>query len=277
MCGVFLCKIEQRIKKVAKKIVITSGKGGVGKTTVTANLGSALSSLGLRVALIDVDFGLNNLDVVMGVENKIVYDIMDVLNGRCRVKQALVQCSDRKNLFVLPSGGVNVGTTLSGQNIKLIIENISQLFDYILIDCPAGIDVGFHRAVSCADEAIVVVTPNVPSLRDADKVISILKSYRLDNIGIVVNRARGDLITCDKMMSPLDVQSLLRTNLLGVLPEEDAVFLSIGSKLSSGSDSKKAYKILAQNIHKKTNKIFDVSYKYSGIIGSIRRSIKRSV
>ena len=262
---------------MARKIVVTSGKGGVGKTTVTANLGAALAALGARVALLDTDFGLNNLDVVMGVENKIVYDLLDILEGRCRAKQALVQDNTRKNLFVLPSGSVKSSSQITGQQIKLIIEGIAPLFDYVLIDCPAGIDVGFHRAVSCADEAIVVATPTLPSLRDADKVLTVLKSYKPDFIGLVVNRARGDLIMSDKMMMPTDIQSLLKTELLGVLPEEDAVFLSSGKALPKRSDSYTAYKILAANLHKHTKKIFDVTYKYSGFFGSIRRSIKRSI
>lgn len=262
---------------MAKKIVITSGKGGVGKTTLTANLGIALSNLGFRVALVDVDFGLNNLDVVLGLENKVVYDISDVLDGRCRIKQALVQHKDRKNLFVLPSNSLQATSAVSGQNVKLIIENLSPVFDYVLLDCPAGIDIGFHRAVSCADSAIVVTTPGLPSLRDADKVISILKSYKLDSVGLVVNRARGDLIMNEKMMLPTDIQALLKTELIGVLPEEDAVFLSSGYKLPSGSDSFRAYKMLADNIVKGTKKIFDVTGKYSGFFGSIRRSIKKSV
>lgn len=262
---------------MARKIVITSGKGGVGKTTVSVNLGSALASFGLRVVLIDIDFGLNNLDVVMGVENKIVYDILDVLEGRCRVRQALVQDFERKNLFILPSGRCNCASNISGQDIKLIIEKIAPLFDYILIDCPAGIDLGFHRAVSCSDEAIVVATPNLPSLRDADKVLSILKSYKPKYIGLVVNRARGDLMLNDKMMMPLDIQSLLKTELIGVLPEEDAVFLSSGYSLPKKCDSFKAYKTLATNVHKGSRKIFDVTNKYTGFLGSIRRSIKRSV
>ncbi len=262
---------------MAQKIVITSGKGGVGKTTVTANLGSALASMGLSVALIDIDFGLNNLDVVMGVENKVVYDISDVLDGRCRVKQALVQDRMRKNLYVLPSNGLNVNAQISGQNVKLIIEGLSPLFDYILLDCPAGIDVGFHRAVSCADKAFVVTTPNLTSLRDADKVISILHSYKPDYIGVIVNRARGDLILSEKMMRPLDVQALLKTELLGVLPEEDAVFLSCGYGIPPRSDSGKAYRMLAKNVHTGSRKIFDVTGKYSGFWGSIRRSLKGSV
>lgn len=262
---------------MARKIVITSGKGGVGKTTVTANLGLALAGLGARVVLVDIDFGLNNLDVVMGLENKIVYDILDVIEGRARAKQALVQDNGKKNLFVLPSGSVTSASQISGQQIKLIIESISPLFDYVIIDCPAGIDLGFHRAVSCADEAIVVATPTLPSLRDADKVLSVIASYKPDFVGLVVNRARGDLIMSEKMMMPSDIQALLKTDLIGVLPEEDAVFLASGYSLPKRSDSYKAYKILANNVHKHTKKIFDVTNKYSGFFGSIRRSIKKSI
>lgn len=262
---------------MARKIVITSGKGGVGKTTVTANLGQALAAFGERVALIDLDFGLNNLDVVMGVENKVVYDIKDILDGRCRVKQALVQDNDRKNLFVLPSGGLLPSSPVSGQQIRLIIEGVSEIFDYILIDCPAGIDVGFHRAVSGADEAIVVATPSLPSLRDADKVLAVLKSYKPDYTGLIVNRARGDLMLDGKMMMPQDIRDLLKTPLLGVLPEEDDVFLYSGYSLPKRAESFKAYKLLANNLRKKTGKIYDVTGKYSGFFGSIRRSIKKSV
>ena len=262
---------------MAEKIVVTSGKGGVGKTTVTANLGKMLADLGQRVVLIDIDFGLNNLDVVMGLENKVVYDVSDVLEGRCRIKQALVQDEKRKNLFILPSNSLDSSSSITGQNVKLVTESLGSVFDYVIYDCPAGIDVGFHRAVACANKAIVVTTPSLPCLRDADKVISILNTYRLDYVGLVVNRVRGDLIMSDKMMLPEDIKGLLKTDLLGILPEEDAVFLSSGDNLPKKSDSYKAYKILAQNLHKGMNKTFDVTSKYSGFFGSIRRSIKRNV
>lgn len=262
---------------MARKIVITSGKGGVGKTTITANLGIALSNLGLRVALLDTDFGLNNLDVVMGVENRVIYDLKDVVSGRCRIRQALIQDNERKNLFILPSGTIRSNSEISGQNIKLIIENISASFDYVLIDCPAGIDIGFHRAMSCADEAIIVATPTLTSLRDADKVINVVKSYKLENSHIVINRARGDLIMSEKMMTPLDIKEVLKGEIIGILPEEDVVFLSCGYSLPKSSDSFKAYKMLAQNLHKGTRKFFNVTSKYSGFFGSIRRGIKRSI
>ncbi len=262
---------------MAKKIVITSGKGGVGKTTITANLGMALSNLGAKVLLVDIDFGLNNLDVVLGVENKVCYDINDVLSCRCRIKQALVQCGDKRSLYMLPSGNLSPMSNVTGQNIKLLLENVDILFDYIILDCPAGIDAGFHRAVSCADQAIVIATPNLTSIRDADKVVSVLKSYDLDAIGLVVNRARGDLIVSSKMMLPYDIEQILKVKLMGVLPEEDTVFLSSGYKLSARSQSHKAYKMLAQNVHNGTKKIFDATAKYTGFFGSIRGSLKRRV
>lgn len=261
---------------MVRKIVVTSGKGGVGKTTVVSNLGLMLANLGQRVLLIDVDFGLNNLDVVLGLENKISYDLIDIYEGRCRAKQALVQC-DNKNLFVLPSAKTDVFSEISGQNLKLIIEAIAPLFDYVILDCPAGIDVGFHRAIACVEEALVVVTPNIPSLRDADKVLSIINSYKLKKIGLIINRARGDLIVNEKMIVPMDISALLKTELVGILPEEDTVFLSSGYKLPVRSDSFKAYKLLANNLHKGSNKIFDVTGKYCGFLGSIRRRLKNSV
>lgn len=261
---------------MARKIVITSGKGGVGKTTLTANLGICLSAAGARVALIDVDFGLNNLDVVMGVESRVVYDIADVIEGRCRVKQALVQDSGHKNLYILPSNGLKTASGVTGQNIRLIVESLSGVFDYILLDCPAGVDAGFHRAVSCADEAIVVVTPCMSSLRDADKVVSILKSYRLDSISVAVNRVRGDLVVGEKMLAPTDIETLLKTPLVGVLPEEDEVLIH-GAGFSAHSQIGRAFRTLATNVHKGTRRIFDVTSKYTGLFGSIKRGLRRSV
>ncbi len=260
-----------------KKIVITSGKGGVGKTTVTANLGVAIADLGYRVLVVDIDFGLNNLDVVLGVENKVVYDIKDVLEGRCRLKQALVRYSDKKNLYILPSDKIEGNSCITGQNLKLLIDSLSNVFDFVLLDCPAGIDIGFHRAVSCSDSALLVTTPSITSLRDADKVVNILNSYKLNQIGLIVNRARGDLIVDDKMLLPQDIQLMLKTELVGVLPEEDAVFLYSGKKLPRNTDSNKAYKILADNVCYNKNKIYNVTNKYCGFFGSIRKCIKKGV
>ena len=263
----------------AKIIVVTSGKGGAGKTTVTANLGCKLSVLGARVALADIDFGLNNLDVVMGIENKVVYDIIDVLENRCRAKQALVQDTEYKNLFILPSIHSINKTHISGQQVKMVVEMLSGAFDYILIDCPAGIDTGFHRAVSASKEAVVVVTPSLPSIRDADKVISALNSYKLNAVSLVVNRARGDLILNWEMIDPFEISSILKTKLLGVIPEEDNVFLTGGSGkiIASGGNASLAFKILADNLHTGAQNIYDCTYKYKGFWGSIKRSLRKTV
>lgn len=261
---------------MSRKIVITSGKGGVGKTTVTVNLGRALASFGERVLLIDIDFGLNNLDVVLGLENKVVYDIFDVFEGRCRIRQAIVNDNKYRNLSMISSGS-RLDSKINSQNLRVIIDNIEGLFDFILLDCPAGIDAGFHRAISCADEAIIVTTPTLTSVRDADKVSTILRSYKLDKVSVVVNRARGDLIINRKTLLPYDIKNILKTNLIGVLPEEDEVFLSSGYTLSKNSDTYKAYKLLAENVRKEKNKIYDVTQKYCGFIGSIRRAIKRNI
>lgn len=262
---------------MAKKIVITSGKGGVGKTTVTANLGVNLSKVGFRVALVDLDFGLNNLDVVLGLENDVLYDLSDVFSGRCRVKQALIQHKLYPNLFILPSDKLKGYSNINGQNVKLILEKLTDIFDYILIDCPAGIDIGFHRAISCVDQAFVVATPNSTSLRDADKVISIVKSYNLDYLGLIINRVRGDLILDKKMMLPTDVQELLKVDLLGIIPEEDEIFLSLCGRLNKKTDCYKAYKTLAENVVTGRRKMFDATSKYSGFFGSIRRGLKKSI
>lgn len=262
---------------MAKKIVITSGKGGVGKTTVAANLGLNLSKYGFRVVVIDLDFGLNNLDVVLGVEKDVLYDLSDVFAGRCRVKQALVRHKIFPNLFVLPSDKIKSFSVINGQNVKLILERLSGFFDYMLIDCPAGIDAGFHRAISCVDQAFIVTTPSMTSLRDADKVVSIVKSYKLDYVGLIVNRVRGDLILDGKAMTPRDVMSLLKVELLGVLPEEDEIFLSTGKLLRKKAESFKAYKILAENVITGKRKIYDATNKYSGFFGSIKRGIKKSI
>ena len=178
-----------------RKIVITSGKGGVGKTTVVASLGRALSDLGKNVVLVDADVGLNNLDVVMALEHKVVYDIVDVISGRCRVSQALIEDAE-SGLFILPSSSDN--PLMTAQTFRNVIDSLVG-FDYVLIDCPAGIENGFHRAVSSAREAIVVTTPAVSAIRDADKVVSLLAGYQMQNVSVIINRVRGDMVSRGEM------------------------------------------------------------------------------
>lgn len=263
---------------MARKIVLTSGKGGVGKTTICANLGVNLASLGFRTVLVDVDMGLNNLDVVMGLEKQVVFDITDVISGKCRAKQALVEDNRFPNLFLLPSSHYSGRGKILGEHIKSVINMLDSSFDYILIDCPAGVDEGFHRAVFSANEAIVVVTPHLSSLRDANKVLNLLNEYDLTSKGLVINRMRGDLLASGEMLRVEDVVRALHVPLFGVIPEDDAISsaCSVGGYLNS-VDSTRAFTLLCENIHNGTKKIYDCEMKYRGLMGFVRRSIKRRV
>jgi septum site-determining protein MinD len=264
---------------MARKIVITSGKGGVGKTTITANLGAALAALGCRVALMDADIGLNNLDVVMGIENKVVYDIIDVIENRCRPKQALLQDDYFSTLYTMPSSHAYGDFKISAQDIKNLAERLAQSFDYILLDCPAGIELGFHRAVTAAQEALIVTTPHISSIRDADKVINLLGTYNIDSIGIVINRARGDLIATGDMLSAEEISGLLKKKISGLIPESDSIAYStaVGRTLFGGADIKECFSILADNIHNNKYRLYDCTKMYRGFLGVIKRNIKKRV
>ena len=262
---------------MARKIVVTSGKGGVGKTTVCANLGAMLSNLGFRVVIIDVDIGLNNLDVVMGIENRVVFDIIDVIEGRCRATQALVEDKRFNSLYIMPSAHSYRGNELPSENIKQVIDILSDSFDYVLIDCPAGVEAGFHRAVNCANEAIVVVTPHISSIRDADKVLSILSSYNLQNVGLIINRVRGDLMLNGEMIDVDEIIRFLHIPILGVIPEDDDItaLSTIGG--IGGGASNRAWALLAENLHNGTKKIFDCTSRYKGVFGGLKRNLKRRI
>ena len=257
---------------MSRRIVITSGKGGVGKTTVTANLGIALSSLGLRVALLDTDFGLNNLDVVVNIENQIVFDLIDVLENRCRIKQAVIESPLNANLFIIPCTHSTVKNGIGSQSLKLSLERLEDSFDYILLDCPGGIDAGFHRAVSIASEALIVTTPHITSIRDADKVTSILKSYKLPTYA-VINRMRGDLVLNGQMYSKEDISNILKVDVIGIIPDDDLVLSGVVEL--SYSSSYKAFSLFAQSLIKGKGKVYDYLSKYTGLFGSIRKELKK--
>lgn len=253
---------------MARKIVITSGKGGVGKTTIAAALSAQLAKRGQRVILCDADFGLNNLDVAAGVEDLVVYDIVDVIEGRCRAKQALVRHPDHGNLYLLASNHSAPERYVSPQAVRVVLDALAPQFDFIIIDCPAGIDDGFHRAVATADEAIVVTTPHISALRDADKVITVLKSYQI-GIAVVINMIRGDLLLSGDVLSPKEISELLKTPLLGLIPEDYGIYRGGVSELHP------AFKMLANNVLTGKRKLYDVTRKYSGFFGNIRRVLKR--
>lgn len=209
---------------MARKIVITSGKGGVGKTTVCCNLGVQLARLGYRVIVADLDFGLNNVDVVLGVENRAVYDVCDAVEGRCRARQVLNSHPEYPTLFSVSSNRVP-DRYVSPQAVRLVLDTLAPQFDFILIDSPAGIDEGFHRAVSCAEEGILVTTPHISAMRDADRVAGMLKSYRLSSVGLVVNLVRKDMARRGDILSSDEISEILRVPLFSVISEEDKLYL----------------------------------------------------
>ena len=208
---------------MAEKIVITSGKGGVGKTTVTANLGIALADMGFRVVLIDIDFGLNNLDVVMGLENRIVYDIVDVIEKKCKLRQALIKDKRFKELFLLPAAQTKDKTAINEEQMKDLIERLKEEFDYILIDCPAGIEQGFKNAIAGANRALVVTTAEISAIRDADRIIGLLEASEIKNPELIVNRLRPAMVKKGEMMDVNDIVDLLSIDLVGVVPDDENI------------------------------------------------------
>ncbi len=254
---------------MARNIVITSGKGGVGKTTVAVCLAAQLAKKGQRVVLFDGDFGLNNVDLVAGVENLVTYDVVDVIEGRCRAKQALIKHPQYPNLFILTSGNAAPERYISPQAVKVALDGLAASFDFIIIDSPAGIDEGFHRAVATASEAIVVTSPQLSAIRDADKVLTLLKSYRLSDLSLVVNKVRGDLLLAKECLSPTDIAELLKVPLLGVIPEEYAIGEGDLTELHT------AFKWVANGVLSGRRRLYDVTKKYGGFFGNVRRVLKK--
>ncbi len=209
-----------------KVIVITSGKGGVGKTTSTANIGTGLALAGKKVVLIDTDIGLRNLDVVLGLENRIVYDLVDVVEGNCKLKQALIKDKRYDGLHLLPAAQTRNKMAVSPEQMKALVEEIEQDFDYILIDCPAGIERGFKNAIAGAKAAIVVTVPEVSSVRDADRIIGLLSAAEIDNVKLLINRLRPDLVKRGDMLAIDDTLEILGIDLIGVIPEDERIFRS---------------------------------------------------
>lgn len=255
-------------------IVITSGKGGVGKTTTTANLGSALALAGKKVALVDTDIGLRNLDVVMGLENRIVYDIVDVIEEKCKLRQALIKDKRFKELFLLPAAQTRDKTAINEKQMKELISKLKEEFEYILIDCPAGIEQGFKNAIAGADRAIVVTTAEISAIRDADRIIGLLESSDIKNPELIVNRLRPAMVKKGEMMDVDDIVDLLSIDLIGVVPDDEFIITQTNKGEPVVSNKKapsgKAYieisrRILGENIE------ISVPGKETGFIARIKR------
>ena len=204
-------------------IVITSGKGGVGKTTTTANIGIGLASKGKKVVVIDTDLGLRNLDVVMGLENRIVYNLVDVISGGCRMKQALIKDKRFPELYLLPSAQTKDKSAVSPEQMRKLISELKLEFDYILLDCPAGIEQGFKNAIAGANRAIVVTTAEISSIRDADRIIGLLEASEIKNPELVINRIRPNMVRKGEMMDVDDIVDLLSIDLIGVVPDDEYI------------------------------------------------------
>ena len=211
---------------MSEVIVVTSGKGGVGKTTTSANVGTGLAMLGEKVVLIDTDIGLRNLDVVMGLENRIVYNLVDVVEGNCRMKQALIKDKRYPNLFLLPSAQTRDKSSVSPGQMKKLVDDLREEFDFILLDCPAGIEQGFKNAIAGADRAFVVTTPEVSAIRDADRINRLLEASEITKTDLIVNRIRMDMVRRGDMMSIEDVTDILGIPILGAIPDDAQIVVS---------------------------------------------------
>ena len=234
-------------------IVITSGKGGVGKTTTNANIGTALARAGKKVVMIDTDLGLRNLDLLLGLENRIVYTIVDVVEERCKLKQALVKDKKNPNLCLLAAAQTRDKTAVTEEQLKNICEDLKKDFDFILVDCPAGIEQGFQNAVAGASEAIVVTTPEMSAVRDADRIIGLLESKEeIKSYKLLLNRVRPNLIKSNDMMSVEDVVEILSAQLIGIIPEDTGIITSTNKGEPIVNDEKslagQAYNNVAKRI-----------------------------
>ena len=222
---------------MSEVIVIASGKGGVGKTTSTANIGTGLAKLGKSVVMIDTDIGLRNLDVVMGLENRIVYNLVDVVEGNCRMKQALIKDKRYSNLCLLPSAQTRDKTAVNPEQMVKLIDELRPEFDYILLDCPAGIEQGFKNAIAAADRAIIVTTPEVSAIRDADRIIGLLEANEIHKIDLIVNRVRMDMVKRGDMMSIEDVIDILAIDLIGAVPDDEHIVIATNQGEPLAGDS----------------------------------------
>jgi septum site-determining protein MinD len=207
-------------------IVVTSGKGGVGKTTTAANIGAGLALLGRKVCLIDADIGLRNLDVVLGLENRIVYDLTDVVEGSCRLRQALIKDKRTENLYLLPAAQTKEKDAVAPDQMRCLTDELREEFEYIIVDCPAGIERGFKNAIAGADEAIIVTTPEVAAVRDADRIIGLLEAAELYEPRLIVNRIRPQMVRKGDMMGIEDIIEILAIELLGVVPDDEDIIVS---------------------------------------------------
>ncbi|RLQ98063.1 septum site-determining protein MinD [Falsibacillus albus] len=261
---------------MGEAIVITSGKGGVGKTTTSANLGTALALQGKKVCLVDTDIGLRNLDVVMGLENRIIYDLVDVVEGRCKVHQALVKDKRFDDLlYLLPAAQTSDKTAVNPDQMKILINELKQEYDYILIDCPAGIEQGYKNAVAGADKAIVVTTPEISAVRDADRIIGLLEKEEVEPPRLVINRIRTHMMKNGEMLDVDEITTHLSIDLLGIVADDENVIKSSnqGEPIALNPNSKAAiaYRNIARRILGESVPLQSLETEKPGVFASIKK------
>lgn len=261
---------------MSRIIVITSGKGGVGKSTVTANLGTALAQRGHQVALVDADFGLRNLDLLLGLENRVVYTAIEAIAGECRLEQALVKDKRQPGLVLLPAAQNRSKETVNPAQMRQLVGQLSQNYEYILIDCPAGIEMGFRNAIAPAQEAIVVTTPEVAAVRDADRAIGLLEANNIPIVNLIINRIKPEMVQMNDMMSVEDVLEILAVPLLGIIPDDERVIVASNRGEPLVFDEKAslpaiAFNNIARRLEGDKVPFLDLMAAYNNLFNRIRR------
>jgi septum site-determining protein MinD len=258
-------------------VTITSGKGGVGKTTATANIGVALAKEGGRVVCIDADIGLRNLDVVMGLENRIVYDLVDVVEGRCKLRQAMIKDKRLSELYLIPAAQTRDKTAVSPQDMIRLTEDLRNEYDWILIDSPAGIERGFRNAIAPADIVVIVTNPEVSAVRDADRIIGLIEAEEKGPGQLIVNRVKPEMVRRGDMLGTEDILDVLAIELLGVVPEDDGVVVSSNQGMPAALDGRsragKAFRDIARRLRGEEVP-FEILQSKDGFFGRISRLVR---
>ncbi|MCL1845365.1 MAG: septum site-determining protein MinD [Defluviitaleaceae bacterium] len=258
--------------------VITSGKGGVGKTTTTANLGAGLAIMDKKVVLVDADIGLRNLDVVMGLENRIVFDMIDVIEGNCRLKQALIKDKRYPTLHLLPAAQTKDKDAVSPEQMKKLCDQLREEFDYVIIDCPAGIEQGFKNAIAGADKAIVVTTPEISAVRDADRIIGLLEANEIRDPLLILNRIRINMVKRGDMMTLEDVTEVLAIDVLGIVPDDESVVVSTNKGEPAVADKNsfagQAFRDICRRMNGETVPLMDLEQN-DGLMSKIKKIFVR--
>ncbi len=260
---------------ICKVITVTSGKGGVGKTTVTANIASALAMLDKKVVAIDADIGLRNLDVVMGLENRIVYDLVDVIEGRCRLRQAMIKDKRQSDLYLIPAAQTRDKMAVSPSDMILVCDQLREEMDYVVIDSPAGIERGFRNAVAPSDEVVIVTNPEVSAVRDADRIIGLIEAEEKGPGRLIVNRIKPGMVARGEMLSIEDILDILAIDLIGVIPEDENILISTNQGLPvamssvNGASASQAFRNIACRLDGQDVPFIDLSYR-SGIWDRLR-------